>query len=74
MTAKSKAPPHGNTKYPWELWQNGEWHTAKRGRQFTIEAESFRKSLGSRAAAEDLNVTTRVSGDTVTFRFSAKEP
>lgn len=83
MEVKSKAPPHGNAKYPWELWMNGEWHKAKRGRHFHVETESFRKSLGSRATAENrrrlaqglppITATTRVSGDTVTFQFSVKE-
>jgi hypothetical protein len=75
MTTMSKPslPPHGNAKYPWALWVNGEVHKAKKGRHFTIEVEAFRKSLSSHASSHGLRVTTRVSGDVVTFQFFAKE-
>jgi hypothetical protein len=67
-------PPHGNRKYPWDKWQNGRIHVAKRGEDFEIDVEEFRKSVNVRASKVGMKATTRVNGDTVTFRFWKPAP
>lgn len=68
--SKALTVPHGNEKYPWEQWENGEEHTAIKGEDFTISAKSFRNSLTARAAKIGRKVATSVrSKAVVIFRF-----
>ncbi len=72
--SKAALPQHGNAIYPWPLWEDGNLHRAKLGKHFHgITPESFRRALTTRANRRGLKVTTRVSGDTVTFQFGPKE-
>lgn len=71
--AKNQMPPHGNTKYPWELWENGELHTVKQHLYFPgLSAANFRRMVIDRARRSGKTATTRVKGNTVTFQFSEK--
>lgn len=71
--SKTAAPQHGNQIYPWKLWENGEWHTTKRDKQFRgVTAEGFRRQLNVRACRRGMNVETHVDGDSVTFQFLPK--
>ncbi len=73
MAKQLSLPPHGNTVYPWDKWENGEVHIATKGKQFRCGVPTFRSMLANRAAAKGMRVTTRCKGDTVTFRFIRPE-
>ncbi len=67
--SKTTMPPHGNRLYPWDRWEDGRKHKARRGQHFAIPVETFRRSLAVRARRRKKQVTTRVKGDVVTFQF-----
>jgi len=72
--SKVELPQHGNTIYPWPLWENGSVHRAKRGRHFhDISPESFRRSILLRAKTIGRKAVTRIKGDAVTFQFVDSE-
>jgi hypothetical protein len=55
----SHPPRHGNTRYPWPVWTNGEPHWAKAKKDFHCSAEAFRRALYTHARRKRLVVTTR---------------
>lgn len=65
-------PPNGGRKYPWEEWLNGKAWEAQRGEDFDCDASVFRRILLTKANRANRTVTTRVSGDKVTFQFKRK--
>ncbi len=67
-----KMPAHGNQRYDWDLWENGQQWEARRGRDFKCSVESFRSMLSNRARARGTSVETRVKGGTVVFQFKPK--
>lgn len=67
-------PPHGNSKYPWEKWCDFAEHTVKRGRDFKVEASSFRYALHRHAERNDLKVSVCVREDVVRFTFWKPTP
>ncbi len=60
---------HGNRKYPWKRWADGRLHRAKAGKHFSCTTSHFRRALSMHAHRNDLTVTTRTNGDTVSFQF-----
>ena len=78
--SKVVMPPKGTTqKYPWEIWEDGEPHEARRGTKvgrssFTTSPRVFVNTLTNRASRRGRSVETRVQGDTVIFRFFDKSP
>lgn len=79
MSKTVEMPPHGNTKYPWELWEDGQTHIARAGRHFSISADSFRRSLQKHAAdmrsrGHKVKVKTNVSRDEKVVTFFFYEP
>jgi hypothetical protein len=79
MATKSKEttpPPHGNCIYPWDVWEDGQWHNARQGRDFAIPRKTFRSSLFSHAAERNLKAETRTKKGNlidVWFRFLPKD-
>jgi hypothetical protein len=71
--SKQTMPPHGNARYPWRLWANLKPHTAKRFVGFQTSPESFRRALFVHAKRNKLKVETRVTGDSVWFKFKKRE-
>ncbi len=68
--SKAALPSHGNTVYDWPRWTDGKVHRARRGKDFSISAASFARSVHKHASNHGLSVTTRVKGEWVTFQFS----
>lgn len=71
--SKTTLPPHGNAIYPWDRWSNGKVHSARRGEDFEVKAETFRHTVITRARRMGLWANTRVRGDVVTFQFVKRE-
>lgn len=67
--SKTRMPPHGNHRYPWDRWEDGNVHTAVRGQHFAVDPESFRTAVHVRASTRKLKAVTRVRGDSVIFQF-----
>ena len=72
MARMIKHFPPRRQKYPWNKWTNGKKWQAKHGSDFLCDPESFRRYVVLVAYRYGLKVTTRVSGDTVTFQFSTR--
>jgi hypothetical protein len=56
-------------KYPWDEWQDGEWHIARYSHEFGCEPHSFTSQLHLRARRAGGHVETTTVGGTVTFKF-----
>lgn len=61
-------------KYPWDLWTDGNRHTARKGLDFDIDPKSFAGNLYERARLDStdertVKVQTKIEGDSVYFRF-----
>lgn len=61
------AGPHGNHKYRWEEWLDGQAWKLTRGVDFTVSPNRFRQgsSLQVAAAKRGMRVRTHVDGDSV---------
>lgn len=71
--SKVRTLQHGNAKYPWDVWETGGPHTAKRGVHFRgISASSFQRGLHVRASKIGKRVETTVDGNVVHFQFVDK--
>lgn len=59
-------------KYPWDVWGNGQFHMAHKGKDFDCSLVSFR-ALVHRTANEKYGVKAKTELDTkenkITFRF-----
>ncbi len=76
MSKTKRVLGHGNQKYPWPLWENGEEHTVVRGVDFRrrISARGFQNQLHVRAARVGKLVETNVvSSSVVKFQFTPKD-
>jgi len=62
-------PDEVNTLFPWDLWMDGNLHSATHGVDFPQEIEGFISLLRSRAQRTLLAVCTLVRGETVQFQF-----
>lgn len=62
---------HGNTKYPWQLWMDGNTHIAIAGRDFDegMSVQSFQSSLSAKAKRNGMKIKSGSDGNVVTFRF-----
>lgn len=62
--------------YDWDLWTNGEEHTAEWGEDFNCTIPSFIALLHSQAKQREgiERVETTTDGTKVTFRFFASSP
>lgn len=56
-------------KYPWDQWENGKWHTAVEGADFTCSVASFRAAVYGRAARDGLRAVVNVVDGHVEFCF-----
>lgn len=73
MDTDVKSKQHGNSKYDWRKYLDGQEHRLKAGAgDRTQDVVSIRKQIY--AAAKDLQckARTRLVGQTVVFSFSAK--
>jgi hypothetical protein len=50
---------NGRSKYPWDRWHNGKWHTTVEGVDFHVPAFTFRASLYNKATSYGEKVKTR---------------
>lgn len=64
----SNRGPGRPSKYPWDVWLDGETRTLIRGEDFDISPASFRNIVLQAADRRDLLVSTSRSGDAVTIR------
>lgn len=72
--SKTRTLQHGNRKYPWEIWEQGGPHEAKRGVHFQgITAEGFQRQLHVRAGTIGKRVESTVIGNVVQFQFHEKK-
>lgn len=75
-------PPHGNSRYDWATWMNGEAHVATIGKEIKAgqSVESFRASLfakvthfnkrmSAQGSENRVKCTTRVLPEGVWFQF-----
>ena len=67
-------PRHGNTRYPWASWADGQPHWAKARRDFTCSLEAFRRALFTYAKRHGLEVTTRSDRATNRVWFQFQQP
>ena len=66
--------PHGNEKYPWDLWLDGNQHRVTKGIEFEMSISRFQSLLHSKASQMgNLKVKTGSRGDTLFFQFIEKE-
>lgn len=68
------ASAHGNAKYPWADWSNGETWQIERGQDFDCDVDVMRGQIIVRARKDGRRVETRVvrepgGSDQVVFRF-----
>jgi hypothetical protein len=63
---------HQKGIYPWDQWTDGQTWQCVEGVDFHIAPKMFASGLRVAAVRLGLQVTARVSGDTVTFRFRGK--
>lgn len=57
------------SKYPWSEWTNGETWELTRGRDFDCQAHTMRPRFVAEARKRGMTVTTRITGETISFRF-----
>lgn len=74
VTSKQEVnlPGRRKTKYPWEVWMDGNEHVAVRGKDFDLSVSVFQTMLHNTGKRYDLiAATTMVDGtdDEVLFRF-----
>ena len=66
-------PTETNTLFPWNVWMDGEGHTAIHHRDFHQEIGGFISMLRRQGAKALLDVETKVTGAVVWFRFYESE-
>jgi hypothetical protein len=63
-----------NTRYPYHLWDNGEWHDIQRGHDFHVSVISVRMALHLWAKAHHRKLITRlIDTDTLSIRFMRED-
>jgi len=65
---------HGNSKYPWHHWSNGDIWEAVKGRDFDCMVTSFRGTLYNQAVSMGLRVKIRTRPKMGKVRFSFYNP
>ena len=55
-----KTIPHGNNRYNWPGWADGQWRKYRFGRHFTCKPNSFRQQVLAAAKAMDTRAETRL--------------
>lgn len=75
MSKTKRSIVHGNQNYPWDVWEVGGPHHAKRGVHFRrrISLASFQGQLHVRASRIGRRVESSIDGNVVTFQFFDKE-
>lgn len=71
-TEIKEMPQHGHRVYPWEKWTNGKPWSAKHGKDFTVLPAVFRRQVGNQARRRNMQVITRIKGNSVLFQFSTQ--
>ena len=60
---------HGNSKYPWEAWQDGQTRRIKQGEDFVVAARVMQGQIKVRGAKINRLTATNVQDDCVVFTF-----
>lgn len=60
---------HGNSKYPWAEWADGQTRRIVRGQDFDVEAKVMQGQIKVRGSKEGRRTATNVQGDEVVFAF-----
>lgn len=60
---------HGNQKYPWQQWSDGEVWRITKGQDFAVEPRVMQGQIKVRGTKEGRATVTNVQGDTVVFTF-----
>ena len=63
---------HGNAKYPWDEWQDGQTRRIVRGEDFDVEAKVMQGQIKVRGSKVGLKTATNVQGDAVVFAFQTE--
>jgi hypothetical protein len=74
--SKVRTFPHGNRKYPWDVWESGSEYIAKKGVHFNrkTSVRSFQNGLHVHAAKIGRKVKTSIVSKTeVWFQFVNSE-
>ena len=64
---------HGNAKYPWDEWQDGQTRRIARGTDFDVEAKVMQGQIKVRGAKVGRKTATNVQGDAVVFAFQRED-
>ena len=65
--------PHGNRKYPWEQWTDGQIWRAKRNEDYTITSQQLMSRLRTKANLYGLKVRVRYNETECVFQFYVGE-
>jgi hypothetical protein len=60
---------HGNSKYPWQDWEDGKTRRIVRGEDFEVEAKVMQGQIKVRGSKAGRRTATNVQGDAVVFTF-----
>ena len=60
---------HGNQKYPWADWGNGEVWRITQGSDFSVAPRVMQGQIKVRGTKEKRKTVTNVQGDVVVFAF-----
>jgi hypothetical protein len=63
---------HGNGKYPWAEWGDGEVRRIRRGEDFDVEPRVMQGQIKVRGSKEGRLTATNVRGDEVVFAFQRR--
>jgi|GEM_PF-2956172 len=64
---------HGNSKYPWSEWQDGQTRKITRGDDFDVEAKVMQGQIKVRGSKVQRLTATNVQGDSVVFTFQRED-
>lgn len=64
---------HGNAKYPWSAWTNGETWRIVQGEDFDVEPRVMQGQIKVRGGKESKKTATRVESNAVIFTFQRSD-